>query len=526
MKAPTRRQFLAAALSSAGTLALAAPPERAIRPLARPSAGAPPVLPTLSPEARPTMEDLIAEAGLGGTVGFALADPASGVLLESGAADTRLPPASTLKSVTTLYALDRLGPDHRWTTRVLGTAPVVDGTLDGDLILAGGGDPVLDTNALAELAAALSDAGLAAVSGRFLVWGGALPYLEEIEPGQLDHLGYNPAVSGLNLNFNRVNFTWQRAGADYTLAMDARSDLYQPEVTMARMRVVDRSMPVYTYEGDATSDRWTVAKARLGEAGSRWLPVRHPALYAGDVMRTFAAARGLTLPAAEEIAALPAGTVELAARESAPLTEIARDMLYYSTNLTAEVLGMSAAATEGPLESHAESAARMTAWFAERFGAGPVFADHSGLSDATAISAAEMAGMLVAVEAEGSLLPLLKPIPLTDGAGAPLTFPRGEVAAKTGTLNFVSALAGYIETLEGDRLAFAILCANAERREEVADSQDDLPEGASYYNGRAKRLQQRMLQRWGLVGVDDDVMVPEAAALAPVDDVTPGPGGG
>ncbi|MCP6237338.1 D-alanyl-D-alanine carboxypeptidase, partial [Klebsiella pneumoniae] len=65
-----------------------------------------------------------------------------------------LPPASVAKALTALYALETLGEDHRFETRLLATAPVVAGRIDGDLILAGGGDPELSTDRLAELARA------------------------------------------------------------------------------------------------------------------------------------------------------------------------------------------------------------------------------------------------------------------------------------------------------------------------------------------------------------------------------------
>ncbi|MEO0002545.1 MAG: D-alanyl-D-alanine carboxypeptidase/D-alanyl-D-alanine-endopeptidase, partial [Pseudomonadota bacterium] len=55
-------------------------------------------------------------------------------------ADAPVNPASTLKLVTTYAALDRLGPDFRWQTRVYSDGTVRDGTLHGDLYLQGGGD--------------------------------------------------------------------------------------------------------------------------------------------------------------------------------------------------------------------------------------------------------------------------------------------------------------------------------------------------------------------------------------------------
>lgn len=87
------------------------------------------------------------------------------------------------------------------------------------------------------------------VMGRFLCWRGALPYAEEIEPSQLDHLGYDPAVSGLNLNYNRVHFEWRRVSGNWQTTMDARTDDRVPPVSMARVRIVDRGSPVFATSG-------------------------------------------------------------------------------------------------------------------------------------------------------------------------------------------------------------------------------------------------------------------------------------
>ena len=74
------------------------------------------------------------------------------------------------------------------------------------MILAGGGDPVLNTDALGDMARRLKAAGIREISGKFLVYGGALPNVAEIDKSQPDHVSYNPAISGINLNYNRVHF--------------------------------------------------------------------------------------------------------------------------------------------------------------------------------------------------------------------------------------------------------------------------------------------------------------------------------
>ena len=128
------------------------------------------------------------------------------------------------------------------------------------------------------MAQQLKALGITGVTGAFKVYAGALPYAKWIDPGQPDHLGYNPAISGLTLNFNRVHFQWTRDDDGYAVEMDARSERYRPPVDMAKMRVVNRDLPTYTYTaGNGGVDEWTVARGALGKGGSRWLPVRRPA---------------------------------------------------------------------------------------------------------------------------------------------------------------------------------------------------------------------------------------------------------
>lgn len=513
----TRRVLLGGLLSSAAGAALSDAPLRSLRPEMRAVTAAPVVspIPRIAPRVRASLEAIIAEADLGGTVGCVLADARTGDVLESIAAEVALPPASVTKAVTALYALDVLGASHRFVTRILAVGDVNDGRLNGDLILAGGGDPTLSADHLADLAAGLKAAGINEVTGQLLCWRGALPYAEEIEPSQLDHLGYNPAVSGLNLNYNRVHFEWARSGGDWRVTMDARTETRVPRVNMARVRVVNRSVPVFTSEGP---DQWTVARGALGNGGSRWMPVRQPALYAGDVFRTLAAEQGIRLAAPEVVDDLPEGR-ELLRHESPPLRRILQEMLLYSTNLTAEICGLAATrARYGTSLKIESSAAQMTRWLGETYGIEGRFVDHSGLSDVNSVSGADMVKVLLDVGPDGPLRPIMRRIAMRDAENNRLeTYPI-EVRAKTGTLNFVSTLSGYIETAEGSDLAFAIFAADIERRERGKASGDEIPAGSIEWNRRAKRLQQRLLQRWGLIYRSDEMlseMEEDAIEIAP-----------
>lgn len=487
-------------LGQLGGLALAAGaglPARAEAPLRtpRPPARGGAAVRTLGPAAVPA-EDLIGAAKLGGEVAYAVADTKTGLILEARGGGRPMPPASTLKVITSLYALEHLGAAFRFPTRLIATGPVAGGKVQGDLILAGGGDPTLTTDELGDMAAALKARGIRGVAGGFRVWAGALPYLEAIDASQPAWLGYNPAVSGLNLNFNRVNFVWKRAGKGYELGMDARAERFAPAVSSARVSLADREVPVFTYRRGKVEE-WTVAAGALGKGGSRWLPVRRPELYAGDVFRTLAGAQGIALAAPAAVATLPQGAV-LVERASAPLPDILREMMKFSTNMTAEAVGMAASARRG-VASHPASARAMTAWLAGRIGATARLADHSGLAGASRIAPEEMVRALVALGPRAGLRPLLKEFSFRDAGGRVVKGGPVTVEAKTGTLNFVSTLAGYIRAPGATDLAFAIFTADVARRDAIPDAQKENAPGVAAWVRRSKRLQQQLIERWAAV---------------------------
>lgn len=457
------------------------------RPVARPSGGS-----AVAGAAEPGA--LITAAKLGGVVGFAVAEARSGRILEAVEGGRPLPPASTAKAVTALYALERLGPGHRFVTQVVAAGALRGGVLEGDLVLIGTGDPELDTDRLGDLAARLAATGLRRVRGDFLYVDTALPALDQIASDQPDHVGYNPAISGLNLNYNRVHFEWRRAQGGWGVAMDARGERFAPPVRMARMEVVRREAPLFTYRARGGAEEWTVASEALGKGGSRWLPVRNPGAYVAEVFQTLAAAQGIELPAAKRSARGPAGGQVLAEHRSDPLADILRRMLRWSTNLTAEVVGLTASGAGGLRAS----GGAMSDWAKARLGAEGRFVDHSGLGADSRISAEEMVRAMVAAQATrtgGQLKAVLRDLGMRDGEGEAIESPV-KVIGKTGTLNFVSALVGYVQPPSGRELAFAIFCADAARRDRLSVAEREQPEGGRAWTRRARRLQGQLIARW------------------------------
>ncbi|MEP1328997.1 D-alanyl-D-alanine carboxypeptidase/D-alanyl-D-alanine-endopeptidase [Pseudophaeobacter sp.] len=497
----SRRSFLSAASAALaspallGTAALASAPQTSLRPLARSgAAGAGSVAPKLS------LKTLVSQSGLSGQVACAVANVRTGEVLETLDGSAALPPASVAKALTALYALDTLGAGHRFTTRILVTGTVSGSSLRGDLILAGGGDPMLNTDHLAQLARALKNAGIREVQGDFKIWDGALPEVHTIDSDQPDHVGYSPAVSGIALNFNRVHFEWKRAGKGWSVNMDARTEKYRPEVSMARMKVARRAVPVYTYAERGGADHWTVANQALGKGGSRWLPVRRPADYAADVFRTMARAHGITLKKPKRIKSLPQAKL-LAQHHSPPLDLMLKGMLKYSNNLMAEMIGMAATSKrKGRPRGLKDSAAEMSRWAATKYRASAIrMVDHSGLGEASRVTPNAMLSVLLSAHKTGALKPLLKKVALRDAKGRVIKSHPIKVAAKTGTLNFVSGLGGFMTAPDGSDLAFAIFSADTKARARISRAERERPRGGKAWNKKAKRLQQQMIERWGQV---------------------------
>ena len=442
----------------------------------------------------PDAAGLIAAAKLGGTLGFVVADAASGQVLEALNPTVGQPPASVAKAVTSLFAVEKLGAGHRFSTQILATGPVQAGQVKGDLVLVGSGDPTLSTDHFGDMAARLAAQGVRSVAGRFLVFDGALPAISEISNDQPDHVGYNPAIGGLNLNFNRVNFEWKRVSGDYSVTMDARGERFMPVVDMARMQIAQRDVPLFTYQQGDGIDRWTVASAALGKGGSRWMPVRHPVVYATEVFRTLAAAQGIVLPEARVVDAVPVGTV-LVENRSDNLHLMLRDMLKFSTNLTAEVVGLASSGAAG-LNASAQA---MSGWATAAYGIDARFVDHSGLNGASRISAGDMVRVLAGARANpnGAVLrSILRDVGMRDAAGKEIKGHPVRVLAKSGTLNFVSGLAGYIVPPKGPELAFAIFAADTARRDKLTEAEREKPAGGEAWTKRARRLQGQLISRW------------------------------
>jgi D-alanyl-D-alanine carboxypeptidase/D-alanyl-D-alanine-endopeptidase (penicillin-binding protein 4) len=146
---------------------------------------------------------------------------------------------------------------------------------------------------------------------------------------------------------------------------------------------------------------------------------------------------------------------------------------------------------------HEASAAAMTHWIATRTGLPDErFVDHSGLGGASRVTANDMVAALRALGPRAGLGGLMKEVKFKGAKGIDQTLLPRRVVGKTGTLNFVSALVGYLTTASGEERVFAIYSADVARRDAVPDAEKEDPPGLGPWLKRARKLQLQLLASW------------------------------
>ena len=165
-------------------------------------------------------------------------------------------------------------------------------------------------------------------------------------------------------------------------------------------------------------------------------------------------------------------------------------MLKHSTNLTAEILGVTASSNFSPVSSLGASSHKMVRWLEERCNLNGVsLVDHSGLNDQSTISAKSMVNILRDSRMQIQIKPLLKKIPYRRKKGQ-------KIFGKTGTLHYVSALAGYIDNSKGRNLAFSIFVSDMRKRRNLENHQKENPRGSTSWMNSARYFQRLLINRW------------------------------
>lgn len=380
-------------------------------------------------------------------------------------AERLLRPASTMKLLTTA-AVCRRAPEAELETRL--SASATDG---GTATLMGGGDPFLSTMELHSLALALRQSGVTSCSAVEVIdpLAGAPRFGEgwmwDDEPSS-----FMPPLSAAPIDGGcvTVEVTGNEGGLDTRLVPVAGGLEFVVEPDPGRLRV---SRGRYTDAGVVT----ITGAVPTGETVSRRITVPDPAAYTAWVLAD-ALQRHRLLPDVDTVAVRSSAASHSSAQHtvvfSRALAEVVERTNKQSDNLGAELLlrllptcdgaALGAGSVEVGLETLREDVRRL--------GLDPDayrLADGSGVSHYTLVSAELLVATLVDMHRRGGagleLFERSLPVAGVDGTLASRmrgTPAEGRVRAKTGTISGVSGLAGYVTTVSGRPLAFAILVQN------------------------------------------------------------------
>ncbi len=401
-------------------------------------------------------------------------------------------PASVMKLLTTYAALDLLGPAYTWKTEASAIASPVDGRLAGDLYIKGSGDPKLILEQFWLLLRQLRARGVRDIDGDLVLDSSAFDVRDETPPPFDDKplRPYNVTPNALLLNFKTVQLTLVPDSVHHKVDV-------LPEPRLDNLEIVNRIQ----LEG-ATCGEWKDAlqagqthhdgKNRLtlsgtysvdcGEKGWNLAVLSHTE-YIGAVFRQLWQELGGSFEGKVREGAAPIEGRLLAVIESPSLSEIVRDINKYSNNVMARQLYLTLGVdVHRRAASPADAEAVIKTWLAVKGLNFPelVLENGAGLSRHERISASSLALLLQSAWASPLMPELMASMPLVavDGTMKKRLKDRsvsGQAHIKTGTLDDVKTMAGYVRDKAG-HYKIVVFLINHPKAEAGQAAQDALLE--------------------------------------------------
>ncbi|MEM9404264.1 MAG: D-alanyl-D-alanine carboxypeptidase/D-alanyl-D-alanine-endopeptidase [Pseudomonadota bacterium] len=383
--------------------------------------------------------------------------------------DTPRNPASVMKLVTTLVALDELGPAYRWQTEAWAVGEVNDDSLAGDLLLKGYGDPFLVTERVWQMLRELRMTGLRSIEGDLLIDDSYFD-MSDYDPAAFDRQplrAYNVAPNALMMNFKVVRYRFEpEPGANGVLIrMDPELDNLK---VVNRLSVQDGSCRGYqrgiaiipndsynefTFSGrfPRGCNQYSMTRAALG----------HNEFTYGMFRSMWQEVGGEFEGNWRNVVFEPADDQEpLLVFESQPLADVISRVNKYSNNVMARHLLLTVAAERfGAPGTEQNGRKSVRDWMTERgFDAAAVeLTNGAGLSRSARITARQLADMLRFAYEQPYMPEFLSSMSLSglDGTTTRRFDERDQLAGqahvKTGRLDHVSAIAGFIQSQSGAR---------------------------------------------------------------------------
>jgi D-alanyl-D-alanine carboxypeptidase/D-alanyl-D-alanine-endopeptidase (penicillin-binding protein 4) len=388
-------------------------------------------------------------------------------------AQAPLNPASTIKLVTTRAALGLLGADYRHQTRIATTGRLVGSTLEGDVFFQGGGDPKLVVEDLKEIAERLRAMGISRIEGRLVVDGTRFNE-PEIDSGQFDqqpNKPYNVGPHAAMVNFKAVKISvWPEAAKRVRFKTEPR---FPESAVKTRVALVDGGCAA----SQVTARMGTEAKLLIsGVLGRRcagvdfYVSVMDHAQFAFTAFQGAWEEAGGSMKVKLQSGVTPAYARTLVQWESPrPLIELLADINKMSNNPMTRQLFLNLSASDAAPATREASAKVVNTYLASRGLVFPemVLDNGSGLSRDERISALSLVRLLVDAFQSSDGPAWVATLPALGFEGTVRNRLRnseisGQAFLKTGSLENVRSVAGYVRTASGEWVAVAVIVNHAD----------------------------------------------------------------
>jgi serine-type D-Ala-D-Ala carboxypeptidase/endopeptidase (penicillin-binding protein 4) len=412
-------------------------------------------------------------------IGFIAVDADTGKVIAESNADTLINPASNAKIITSATAFDLLKPEYRFKTEYYTRGQLKDGTLYGDLIVKGFGDPSVVSERLMKVANELYLFGVEKITGNVVVddsWFDEQQNARGWEQEDAPDRAYAAPVNALMVNFNAIA-VYVRPGESVGKPAIVRVDPPAQRVTLQGDVItgrVSRGIKILGDKHETVPGRTDGTLLTIeGTIGIREAPIRlnrrvwQPAEHFGSVLTHFLQQRGVKMRHSVVHATVPDGARLIYIDRSPRLKQIIDDLNHFSNNIIAETLikqiGAETAGQPGTFEA---GLVACRAYLEKKVGLAPgsyVFANGSGLNDVNRFSARQMARIVSAVTLDyeiGTEFSTSLAVAGTQGTiGSRMrdTPVVRRLRAKTGTLFGVSALSGTVVEPDGNVVVFSLL---------------------------------------------------------------------
>jgi D-alanyl-D-alanine carboxypeptidase/D-alanyl-D-alanine-endopeptidase (penicillin-binding protein 4) len=420
--------------------------------------------------------------------GILIVDPERGDTLYARNAGKLFMPASNQKILTGATALAQLGPDFRFRTDFAATGPVVNGSLRGDLVVTGRGDPTFSDAAFGDAMKPMRAAadslwlrGVREIAGALVKGGDAFPDSTFGFGWAWDDLDYDYSAGVDELFFNEgfarvtVHAATRMGGRATVSTAPARTVPHIGSVSVVTGGMQDPEATQHNHIQWDTDIRGARPLLNLGgfvkarDSATVSVAIRNPSQAWLDAFAEALADRGIALRGnvVSEPAAPTAGLAPVFTLWSPPLRTIMPLFEKPSQNQIGEILyrtlGLEKTGVGTPDSARRVVQRQLTAWGADT--AGHAVRDGSGLSRHDYVTPETIVRVLDAMRRHADFKVFYDALPIAGVDGTIRsrmkdTPAQGNVHAKTGTVDKARSLSGYVTTADGRVLVFSFLCNN------------------------------------------------------------------